>query len=91
MEIDMIGQFNRRAFLAGAAGVAIDHAGFPRALAQEGAKRGGTVSIYVNSEQRVLNPAVRVSTGVSIIGAKIVEPLIDLGPDGRPDPRLAVS
>jgi peptide/nickel transport system substrate-binding protein len=91
MEIDMIGQFNRRAFLAGAAGVAIDHAGFPRALAQEGAKRGGTVSIYVNSEQRVLNPALRASTGVSIIGAKIVEPLIDLGPDGRPDPRLAFS
>ena len=40
-------------------------------------KRGGTVTVHVTSEQRVLNPAIRASTGVYVFTGKIMEPLID--------------
>ncbi|MEO1102887.1 MAG: ABC transporter substrate-binding protein, partial [Pseudomonadota bacterium] len=40
-------------------------------------QRGGTAVIHMVSEQRILNPALRASTGVYNISGKIVEPLID--------------
>ena len=52
------------------------------ALAEEEPRRGGTVVVHMVSEQRVLNPALRASTGVYNISGKIVEPLIDLTYDG---------
>lgn len=51
------------------------------AQAQEEVKRGGTAVIHMYSEQRVLNPALRASTGVYNITGKIIEPLIDKGFD----------
>lgn len=51
------------------------------AAAQE-PQRGGTAIIHMNSEQRVLNPGLRASTGVYNISGKILEPLIDLSYDG---------
>ena len=52
------------------------------ATAQEEVKKGGTAVIHMISEQRILNPALRASTGVYNISGKIVEPLIDRSYDG---------
>lgn len=52
------------------------------ALAQEEVKRGGTAMIHMNTEQGVLNPALRASTGVYQITGKFMEPLIDRTYDG---------
>ena len=46
------------------------------APAQE-VQRGGTLVVGVSSEQRILNPALRASTGVYVFTGKIMEPLID--------------
>lgn len=51
------------------------------AQAQE-PKRGGTAIIHMASEQGVLNPAMRASTGVYQITGKFMEPLIDKTYDG---------
>jgi peptide/nickel transport system substrate-binding protein len=45
-------------------------------LAEE-VKRGGTVVVHMNTEQGVLNPALRASTGVYQITGRFMEPLID--------------
>ncbi len=45
-------------------------------------KRGGTAIIHMVSEQGVLNPALRASTGVYQITGKFMEPLIDKTYDG---------
>ncbi|MDZ5697427.1 ABC transporter substrate-binding protein [Chelativorans sp. M5D2P16] len=54
----------------------------PAFAQDEEVQRGGTVIVHMVSEQRVLNPALRASTGVYEISGKIVEPLIDLTYDG---------
>ncbi|ORE93571.1 extracellular solute-binding protein [Stappia sp. 22II-S9-Z10] len=51
------------------------------AMAQD-VQRGGTAIIQMKGEQRILNPALRASTGVYYITGKIIEPLIDLSYDG---------
>ena len=51
-------------------------------LAQDTPQRGGTLIVHVNSEQGILNPALRASTGVYNITGKMLEPLIDLTYDG---------
>ncbi|MBY6092293.1 ABC transporter substrate-binding protein [Maritimibacter alkaliphilus] len=48
----------------------------------EEVKKGGTAIIQMKGEQRILNPALRASTGVYYITGKIIEPLIDLSYDG---------
>ncbi|MBN8962759.1 MAG: ABC transporter substrate-binding protein [Rhizobiales bacterium] len=48
----------------------------------EDVKRGGTAVIHMVSEQGVLNPALRASTGVYQISGKFMEPLIDKSYDG---------
>ena len=60
------------------------------AAVAEDVTRGGTVIVHMTSEQRVLNPALRASTGVYNISGKIVEPLIDLTYDGY-EPVLATD
>lgn len=50
-------------------------------IAQE-VKTGGTAIVHMNTEQRILNPALRASTGVYNISGKIVEPLINKDYDG---------
>jgi len=65
---------------------------FPRSVfAQDGPKKGGTVTISLVSEQRILNPALRASTGVYVVTSKIIEPLVDLDGEGKPAPVLAES
>lgn len=58
-------------------------------VAQE-VKTGGTAVIHMISEQRILNPALRASTGVYSISGKIVEPLIDKSYEGY-EPVLATD
>lgn len=53
-------------------------------------KSGGTAIVHMQSEQRILNPALRASTGVYNVSGKIVEPLIDLSYDGY-EPILATG
>lgn len=53
--------------------------------------RGGTVWVQMNDEQRTLNSALRASTGVYIVSAKIMEALVGLKFDGGPEPMLATS
>ncbi|WP_407825810.1 ABC transporter substrate-binding protein [Azospirillum argentinense] len=61
------------------------------AFAQAEPRRGGVLTVHLGSEQRILNPALRASTGVYIITSKIIEPLVDLDAEGKPAPVLATS
>ena len=54
-------------------------------------KRGGVLTVHLGSEQRILNPALRASTGVYLITSKIMEALVDLDAKGNPTPVLATS
>ncbi len=59
--------------------------------AQEAPRRGGVLTVHFATEQRILNPSLRASTGVYIVGGKMQEALLDLGPDGQPVGVLAES
>ncbi|QIQ21920.1 ABC transporter substrate-binding protein [Zophobihabitans entericus] len=52
---------------------------------------GGTLVVHYSGEQRILNPALRASTGVYEISGKIVESLVDLDADSNIVPVLATS
>ncbi|BAT61195.1 oligopeptide-binding protein AppA precursor [Variibacter gotjawalensis] len=81
----------RRAALLSATALATT-AGLPDlSFAQDTPRRGGVLTVHLNSEQRILNPALRASTGVYIVASKIMEPLVDLKADGSPDPMLATE
>ena len=81
----------RREALAFAASLAAA-ANLPfRALAAQEPRRGGVLTVQLNGEQRILNPAIRASTGVYIITSKIMEALVDLDAEGKPAPVLATS
>ena len=83
----------------GAMRLASGVAGLPlvrRAAAQgsagpAGIKRGGVLTSHLSGEQRILNPALRASTGVYIITSKIMEALVDLDASGQPAPVLATG
>ena len=59
--------------------------------ASAGIKRGGVLTSHLSSEQRILNPALRASTGVYIITSKMMESLVDLDAAGKPAPVLATG
>ncbi|MFE1601058.1 ABC transporter substrate-binding protein [Methylobacterium sp. ID0610] len=73
-----------------AAGAAVLGAAIPAARAAA-PRRGGVLTVQLSGEQRVLNPALRASTGVYVVTSKIVEPLVDLDREGRPAPVLATG
>ena len=75
-----------RTLLAGAIAVALAGA----AAAQDTPRRGGTLVVGTTSEQRILNPAIRASTGVYLMASKIVEPLLDTT-HGGVEPLLATE
>ncbi len=81
----------RRSALLSATAFATLPAFAPGASAQEEPKRGGTFTVHLNTEQRVLNPAIRASTGVYIITSKIMEALVDLDAEGGFAPVLATA
>ncbi|WP_439596951.1 ABC transporter substrate-binding protein [Falsiroseomonas sp.] len=80
-------QIPRRAALLGGAGLLL---GAP-AMGQEAPRRGGTVTVLVTTDPRFLNPALRGNFSITNLAAKIIEPLVDLGPDGEPEGRLATA
>lgn len=82
-------QVTRRQALAGAATLAATGGAWPAAA--QAPQRGGTLTVQISSEQRVLNPAIQASTGVYVMASKIVEPLIDLDANGEPVGVLAES
>lgn len=85
-------KLSRRALLASVSAIAA--AGIlPKAAfaADVQGKPGGVLTVHLASEQRILNPALRASTGVYIVTGKIVEALVDLGADGKIVPVLATS
>ena len=49
------------------------------------------LNVHLGSEQRILNPALRASTGVYIVTSKIIESLVDLDAAGKPVAQLATS
>ncbi len=61
------------------------------AVAQETPRRGGVMTVHFATEQRILNPSLQASTGVYIVGGKILEALVDLDAAGNPTPVLAES
>lgn len=63
----------------------------PETHSQGSPRRGGTLTVHMNAEQRILNPALRASTGVYLVASKIMEPLVDLNAEGEADPMLAES
>ncbi|HRO61578.1 MAG TPA: ABC transporter substrate-binding protein, partial [Burkholderiaceae bacterium] len=54
-------------------------------------RRGGSITVHMQGEQRILNPALRASTGVYVVGGKIMEALVDLDGKGETAPVLATS
>jgi peptide/nickel transport system substrate-binding protein len=52
---------------------------------------GGVLTAHLSGEQRILNPALRASTGVYIITSKMMEALVDLDAAGKPVPVLATG
>lgn len=60
-------------------------------FAQDTPRRGGVLTAHLGSEQRILNPALRASTGVYLITSKIMEALVDLDGQGNPAPVLATA
>src|SRR3979490_1026967 len=83
--------WTRRALLVSPAAATLAGSQPNFSWAQEQPKRGGTLSVHLSGEQRILNPAIRASTGVYIVTSKIVESLVDLDPNGKPLPVLATS
>ncbi|PWC12596.1 ABC transporter substrate-binding protein [Brenneria corticis] len=53
--------------------------------------KGGTLGVHIAGEQRILNPALRASTGVYIVTSKIIESLVDLDANGTIVPQLATE
>lgn len=81
---------NRREALVSVSAAALAAGRMP-ALAAETPRRGGVLTTQLNGEQRVLNPAIRASTGVYIMTSKMMESLVDLDAQGKPTPVLATS
>ena len=81
---------NRREVLATVSALALGGT-WSRAAFAETPRRGGVLTTNLNGEQRVLNPAIRASTGVYIMTSKIMEALVDLDATGKPAPVLATS
>ena len=82
---------DRRSALVGAGSIALASA-MPRAIRAQGApRRGGVLTAQTYADLRTLNPAMRTSYAIHVFTSKMIEPLVDLGPDGQPAPKLATS
>jgi peptide/nickel transport system substrate-binding protein len=82
---------NRREAIRIAGALALGSAAGASPAGAQTPRRGGVLTVQLNGEQRVLNPAIRASTGVYIITSKIMEALVDLDASGKPAPVLATS
>jgi peptide/nickel transport system substrate-binding protein len=97
INIGIVMKISRRNWLLSSGAAAIFTLFSQAAFAQQNAdagetpRRGGTLTVHLGGEQRILNPALRASTGVYIVTSKIIESLVDLDADGKPVPVLATS
>lgn len=82
---------SRRQFLLTSGALLVSSAWPSISFSQTEPRRGGVLNVHLGSEQRILNPALRASTGVYIVTSKIIESLVDLDADGKPVPQLATS
>ncbi len=82
---------SRRDLLRGASALGLSVALPGIAGAADAPKPGGVLTVHLPTEQRILNPALRASTGVYVITSKVIEALVDLGPNGRPVGVLATD
>lgn len=82
---------NRRQFLLSSGALLVSTAWPTISYSQTEPRRGGVLNVHLGSEQRILNPSLRASTGVYIVTSKIIESLVDLDADGKPVPQLATS
>src|SRR6202012_5443747 len=82
---------DRRDVLKTAGAFALGAASLPAEALADTPRRGGVLTSQLTGEQRILNPAIRASTGVYIIASKIMEALVDLDSSGRPSPVLATA
>ncbi len=73
---------------AGAAALGL---ALPRGAFADTPRRGGVLTCQLNAEQRILNPAIRASSGVYIVTSKMMEALVDLDAAGKPVPVLATG
>lgn len=85
----MLDSIGRREFIALGASVAAGAATAQGVSATP--RRGGTLTVHMPQEQRILNPAMRASIGVYVIASKIMEPLVDLNASGEYEPMLATA
>src|SRR5215472_17583432 len=84
-------ELTRRDALVGAAALAAMPSSLQAGERPEEPKHSGVLTVHMTSEQRILNGALRASTGVYVIASKIMDPLVDLDSDGQPKPMLATS
>ncbi len=84
-------KLTRRGAIQLAGGLAASQSLVYRAASQTTVKRGGVLTSHLGGEQRILNPALRASTGVYMITSKMMEGLVDLDGAGKPSPVLATS
>ena len=89
--LSMMRSPSRRALLSSVALAGLGAARPMAVLAQDGPVRGGILNVHLNAEQRILNPAIRASVDVYLVGSKIVESLVDLDSEGRPIGVLATD
>lgn len=82
---------DRRTALLGGTALAASALMPQRAMAQGEPRRGGTLVAQTYSDLRMLNPAIRTSFAIHVFTSKMVEPLVDLAPNGDASPRLATS
>jgi peptide/nickel transport system substrate-binding protein len=82
---------DRRSALIGGSAVALG-VGLPRfGLAQAQPRRGGVLTAQTYSDLHTLNPAMRTSYAIHVFTSRMIEPLVDLGPNFEYVPKLAVS
>jgi peptide/nickel transport system substrate-binding protein len=82
---------DRRSALIGGTSLALT-TGLPFAAhATDEPRRGGVLVVQTYSDLKTLNPAMRTSYAIHVFTSKMIEPLVDLGPNNEPVPKLAVS
>jgi peptide/nickel transport system substrate-binding protein len=70
---------SRRSLLASSAALALA----PRLAHAQAPRRGGVLRVAADSEYRNWNPAIAANNGVFLVARKVIEPLFDLGADGK--------
>jgi peptide/nickel transport system substrate-binding protein len=82
---------DRRSALIGGTSLALT-AGRPfSARAADEPRPGGVLVVQTYSDLKTLNPAMRTSYAIHVFTSKMIEPLVDLGPNNEPVPKLAVA